>query len=505
MRRCARSRRLLVVLAGTLIGAPLAESADPATAPPPARTLTVADAEALASRRFGVLDLDDVAELPANVAEVLVRYRGRRLSLNGLTTVSDETAAVLATFTGSLSLDGVRELSDPALAALASRPAGVSLGGLVRLSPAGARALAASPSGSVALPALAAVTPEVAAGLAHQNGMLWLDGLSTLPEPVAEALGRHRGLLSLDGLRQLSPEAARHLARHDGALQLRGLRSLPLDVAKPFVRHRSDLMLDGVEELADDVAAALARHGALADPSGDPRRRDGAVARPPGVLSLRGLRSLTSISLARHLVATEQRRAAVTRAGPMIRLDRVERLSTGVAVELAMFEGALHLAGLGEISPAAASALAQHRGGLCLDGIQRLDPAAAAALAEYGVPLPLEGLTSYLETLSRFYSGRGIASGLSDSPLSLQGLRVLDSPALARRFVDQAQDRARRRQGRAQLRLDHVESVSLEVAHVFAAFDGALSLNGLTSPSPEVRAVLAGRRATTELGRPAPD
>jgi hypothetical protein len=495
----ARSRSMLAILAGTLFGGPFAVGADapPDTAPP--RTLTVADAERLAAARSGPLAVDDVVELSPEAAEVLVRYRGRRLSLNGLTTVSDETAAVLATFGGALSLDGVRELSDTAIRPLASRAAGVSLGGLTHLTPAGARALAASPSRSVALPALVTVTPEVAEALALQDGMLWLDGLETLPEPVAEALGRHRGMLSLDGLRELSPEAARHLARHDGDLQLRGLRAVTRDVAEPFAGHHGDLILDGVERLPDDVARALARHGEAEDPPVDPRR-PATAPRRPGVLSLRGLRALTSVPLARHLVATEQRRAAVARAGPMIRLDRVEMLSTGAAIELARFEGALNLAGLEEISPAAAAALAQHRGGLSLDGIQRLDPAAAAALADYGVPLPLEGLTAYFERLAGFYSGRGIASGWVDSSLSLRGLRVLDSPALARRFVVQAVERARRSQGRARLRLDHVESLSLDVANVLAAFDGALHLNGLKSLSPEARRVLVARRGTTELG-----
>jgi hypothetical protein len=205
------------------------------------------------------------------------------------------------------------------------------------------------------------------------------------------------------------------------------------------------------------------------------------------------------------MVTTEQRRAALTNASAMIRFDRVETISPAVACELALFEGALHLNGLRDIPRPVAMILAQHRGGLSLDGVERLGPEEEAALADYGVPLPLESVTWYMDTITAFYSGQEVLAGRLESPLSMQGLRALESPRLARRLVAQAQERARRTNGAGRLRLDRVESLSLEAAQVLATFGGTLHLTALTSPSPAVRAVLAARTGRTHWPASAAD
>ncbi len=108
-------------------------------------------AEALAAHE-GVLVLNDLISLPPAVATSLakrvgnsnaVRSNGSSLTakragtlvLNGLDTLSTESAAALAAFTGELVLKAITELSPAAAAALAKHPGRLHLTGLTTLSP----------------------------------------------------------------------------------------------------------------------------------------------------------------------------------------------------------------------------------------------------------------------------------------------------------------------------------------------------------------------------------
>lgn len=131
------------------------------------------------------------------------------LSLNDLTTLSEEAAKALARHTRDLSLNGLTELSAEAAKALAQHQAfGLRLSGLTTLS------------------------AEAAQALAQYKGFLNLNGLTTLPDDATEALAQHKGSLSLNGLTTLSADAAQALGQHQGELSLAGLTALSAEAAK---------------------------------------------------------------------------------------------------------------------------------------------------------------------------------------------------------------------------------------------------------------------------------
>ena len=137
------------------------------------------------------------------------------------------------------------------------------------------------------------------------------------------------------------------------------------------------------------------------------------------------------------------------------RLPGFATLSPALAVELAKYEGNLAIEGLGELPAESAAALASYPGPrLSLSGpaVERLSPEAAAALAKASAVLhiPLRHLDSKplaerfvqqggnstlynLETVSR-----EAAPALTQysSFFDLRALTVLDSPEMARRFVE---------------------------------------------------------------------
>jgi hypothetical protein len=128
-------------------------------------SLSPGTAEALAAHE-GVLVLNDLTSLPPAVAASLAKCVGNSktnrtgtLVLNGLETLSTESAAALAAFTGELVLKAITELTPETATALAKHKGRLHLTGLVKL------------------------TPETHAALqAHQNLLL--------PRPLPLAAGR---------------------------------------------------------------------------------------------------------------------------------------------------------------------------------------------------------------------------------------------------------------------------------------------------------------------------
>jgi hypothetical protein len=104
-------------------------------------SLSPETAEALAAHE-GVLVLNDLTSLPPAVAASLAKRVGNSktkrtgtLVLNGLETLSTESATALAAFTGELVLKALTELTPDTAAALAKHPGRLHLTGLVKLSP----------------------------------------------------------------------------------------------------------------------------------------------------------------------------------------------------------------------------------------------------------------------------------------------------------------------------------------------------------------------------------
>ena len=232
---------------------------------------TLADdaAAALANDQHrGDLHLNGLTTLSPAAARSVCKREGD-LYLNGLTTIPDETLKALAEHKSPafarpvVFLKGLTTLSDDGAALLAAWPKWCGdLPALPTLSEKAATALAASRHWNGSLPTPKTLSPALAHSLAKRRGTLTLAGLTELSDEAATALAEHRdGYLSLDGVASLSPESAAALARHDGRLSLNGLTTLSDESARALAGHGGDwLFLDSVTTLSDEAAAALARH-----------------------------------------------------------------------------------------------------------------------------------------------------------------------------------------------------------------------------------------------------
>ena len=274
-------------------------------------SLTVATAKAITPRQRSTLNLDNLTALPDEVALAIAGKDATvgALVLNSLTTLSPDAARAICQREGDLYLNGLKTISEDTLRALAehkahqlTRPV-VYLKGLTTLSDEGAALLAAWPKWSGELPTLASLnentaialassrkwdgklpavnqlSAEAAKALAQHKGNLSLDGLTTLSDAAAAALAGHQGgTLSLGGLQNLTDGATAALAKRNGRLSLSGITTLSSSTAKAMAAHQGDwLFLDGLSTLTDAAAASLAAH--------------------QGVVSLNGLATLSNEAL----------------------------------------------------------------------------------------------------------------------------------------------------------------------------------------------------------------
>ena len=279
------------------------------------------------------VNFDGLEELADETAAAMKAHDRFNLSLNGLTALSPAAARSIGTRNGFLYLNGFMSVSAEILAALAeheAHPAArplVFLDGLTTLgddaaailarwpkwsgrlprletvSEGVATALASSRNWDGSLPAVKAVSAPVAKQLATRPGNLSLDGLGELPDDVAAALAGHAGgTLSLDGLRTLSDGAAAALATHAGRLSLDGLAALSSAAARSLAARPGDwLTIDGVKSLTPEAARALAA--------------------APGVVSLTGLDAIP-----------EDVRAILRPATGLILPAALRRTTSGTAV-----------------------------------------------------------------------------------------------------------------------------------------------------------------------------
>ena len=256
-------------------------------------TLSDEAAKALTEKAIGrnVLYLNGLTSLSPVAAKAICQREGD-LFLNGLTTIPIDVLKLLAEHQSPgyarpvVYLDGLTSLTDEAAAILASWPKwSGELPALPSLSEKIATALAASPRWDGKLPAVRMIPVEVAQALAQRRGDLSLDSLTTLADDVAAALAKHRGYrpenaiapgadkdvvaamekhragtLSLNGLTSLSDKAAAALAQHDGRLSLGGLKTLYGSAAQSLAGYKGErLDLNGLQTLDAAAAKALAQ------------------------------------------------------------------------------------------------------------------------------------------------------------------------------------------------------------------------------------------------------
>jgi hypothetical protein len=229
------------------------------------------------SQPFG-LDLSGLRSLSKESAAIVAESEGP-ITLNGLQTISSDVAEALSHHRGWLCLDGLTDLTPTAADHLARHGHAVHLGefynclslnGLATLSEETASALARFP-GNLRLNGLETVTPEVARILAtHVADEDWgvaelysllLDGLRSLSEESAGALACYAGGLSLDGLERPSDEALRALAHHRGnALSFGRLVTMPDDVAAMFGSRTTRLFVPRLREVSPEGMVVLRRN-----------------------------------------------------------------------------------------------------------------------------------------------------------------------------------------------------------------------------------------------------
>lgn len=437
--------------------------------------------------------LPNLRNLSPEAAAVLADFATIRLELDA-STLSDEAIRELIRFSGSLLLRGLSEptLSDSKLASLAEfRGSGLGLGGLTRLPPELATRMARTfESRALYLDEVAELSPEAASALVGFPGQISLDGLTELTPELARALGNPRKL-SLRGVTSLSAEAAAALlANFPGGDLTLSLTTLSLETAKVLAKgDYNSLFLQRLTAISDEAAAALGELrctnlwlSGLTELSPEAAKGlasiQGRVLGP--TLRLEGVRQL----------APEAARALTASDITYLELTGLRTLSAGTAEALARspaFNGSLPQ--LTTLTADAAVALASFAGNgrrdakLSLLGLMSLDPETARGLAAFRGNLELDGLTEIdAETAAQLatYAGPG---------LSLQGLQTLPADAAEQLAKAVGWDG----------RLTSLRSLSDEAAVALAGFEG----RGLSIPAAQLsdRAVqaLAGFRGSNLL------
>ena len=352
--------------------------------------LTVDAARVLARFKGCVLSLNGLHSISRAVAQELAEYTGDEeatgqaatLKLNGLKKLSEEEAAALAKFTGSqLHLGGLKVLSPEVAHSLAGFSDFLSLDGLNSINEETAGILAQYKS--------SVVTPQGDFKW-YARGALALGGLEEISPGVAYELTRLDDELNLD-LKTVCPRVARELAKFKGSLLLTGLEKISTDAAKWLATSEASwLSLDGIRELAPDVAEQLAefKGGPLSLPGVEKISIDAAkwlATSEASWLSLDGLRELAP-DVAEQLAEFK---------GHTLSLPGVEKISIDVAERLARFKGSsLELDGIRELAPDVAEQLAEFKGReLSLPGVEKISIDVAERLARFkGSSLELNGL-----------------------------------------------------------------------------------------------------------------
>lgn len=504
------------------------------------------------------LDLPYVTEITPEVAEGLA-LNTEGLSLDGLTTLPKDVAAALSACRGYLRLPAVATLDDEAAEAL-SRHKGEDLSlGVKELSDAAVASLARHPGDGLYL-GVTAVSDHAARSLAAFGGQSLGLGVTELSDEAALALAGFKGKsLGLRNLQNVSAQGQDSLATFKGSLDLDRLHTLfskalaEKMVAEWEERTQTNYFLDELTRVSPEVAEVLSRFKRplflkqLTELSSQPLARklvDGLAGMP--WLSSDAFRHLETLS-------PEAARELASMNASRLDLESMATLEPEVAAELVTFKGRLSFGSIATVSDETAKALSEHQGGLELPKltaltsgklaeviekpfllgfpeVRELSPEAAKVLARRGL---MDGGFSSPETfpkLATLSDDTAQAIGDSEAKPSLKtfsALRELTNAALAEKlfanYATWAWDGPRSVRtdlittispevalviGRSKslyensstLHLNGLQHLDVETARGLAAFEGPLSLNGLTTISPGVAAELAKHRGKSSKG-----
>jgi hypothetical protein len=365
-------------------------------------------------------------------------------------------------------------------------------------------ALLAEKLGPAGFPGVTAISPEAAAALGslpdaeyrrpdgivevRPSGDLNFPSLEELSLETARLLLNKRWLsISFPSLQDVSLETVRLMARQTFRLNL-GIPALPPEFADAFTETPTDTNLGGgyilfpnVTDLSPEAARIL-------------------------VKSLnRGVedRGYTRISKSPKLYFGGD--FGFSASG-------FPRLSPELAAELAKYEGVLAIQGLGQLPDESAAALASFPGPyLILSGpaAEKLSPEAAASLAKVpgvlaiqlrhldSVPLAERFARQINWTLSKLETvSKEAAPALSQYKqfFDLRALTVLDSPEMARRFVEGTTTAS-------SITLPALSTVTPEAAEILGAGSKPLYLGLTVLDSPAVAQALAKAQKGVKLPR----
>lgn len=187
----------------------------------------------------GTLELNGLEKISRNSLETLLKFKGKKLCLNGLKKLPVGFTAPTESTPYSLSLDGLNDLSELYAIELSKTGNSLSMDGLENAS-------------DIAL-----------ANLLKHRGSISLNGLTDLPPVAAESLTQNHSrecheTISLNGITILSEQTALYLGKGKNiGLNLDRITSMDASIAIYFNEFLGDLSLNGLQEIDEKTAGYL--------------------------------------------------------------------------------------------------------------------------------------------------------------------------------------------------------------------------------------------------------
>jgi hypothetical protein len=202
------------------------------------------EAAAELAKLDGRLFLDGLTELPLDVARALVPFKGN-MSLGGLTSLPEELAAVLGSRAkGNTHLNGLRTVAPASASKFDSHGGMLYLDGVKSMSNETAAAFESYRGSSLVLTNLSDISDKGVISLArHNKGNVFVLvlGITTLSPEAAAVLAQRKGKIKLRSLTSLSDEAAKNLVQTDAELTLTKLTEISAEAAELLRSKKVDL------------------------------------------------------------------------------------------------------------------------------------------------------------------------------------------------------------------------------------------------------------------------